>query len=269
MGLMTQLARRHDLTAVMLVDDEFRRRRVPPGHAGLLPRRRAGPQPLRSGRPRPNGCCSCGPSPRSGASSGCGSRCQRCSRRWTGSCAPGGSTSSTWSSRISATTTCARLRPASSSRAWSWTRTRSPTTWRGSSPAPAASLGRRLYAGANWRKLRREELGTYRDADGVYLCSADDERRLLDQLPDVRTAVIPNAADVEYYQPRPTDPPPDGRTVVYFGLLSTVPNIDGVIHFVQQYLAPHRRGAPRGALQDHRRPAAAVAAWRWRGPGSS
>jgi glycosyltransferase involved in cell wall biosynthesis len=93
--------------------------------------------------------------------------------------------------------------------------------------------GRRLYAGANWRKLRREELATYRHADGVYLCSAADERRLLNEAPDVRTAVIPNAADVEYYQPRPTDPPPDGRTLVYFGLLSTVPNIDGVLHFVQ------------------------------------
>ena len=95
------------------------------------------------------------------------------------------------------------------------------------------TLSRRLYAGANWRKLRREELGTYRHADGVYLCSAADERRLLDQVPGARTAVIPNAADVEYYQPRPTDPPPDGRTVVYFGLLSTVPNVDGVIHFVR------------------------------------
>jgi glycosyltransferase involved in cell wall biosynthesis len=95
------------------------------------------------------------------------------------------------------------------------------------------SLGRRFYAGANWRKLRREELGTYRDADGVYVCSVADERRLLDQVPGARTAVIPNAADVEYYQPRPTDPPPDGSTVVYFGLLSTVPNVDGVIHFVQ------------------------------------
>jgi glycosyltransferase involved in cell wall biosynthesis len=96
-----------------------------------------------------------------------------------------------------------------------------------------ASLGRRLYAAANWRKLRREELKTYRDADGVCLCSAADERRLLDHVPGVRTAVVPNAADVEYYQPRPTDPPPDGRTVVYFGLLSTVPNIDGVTHFAQ------------------------------------
>jgi polysaccharide biosynthesis protein PslH len=95
------------------------------------------------------------------------------------------------------------------------------------------SLTRRLYAEANWRKLRREELGTYRNADGVYLCSAADERHLLDQLPGVRTAVIPNAADVEYFHPRPTDPPPDGRTVVYFGLLSYVPNVDGVIHFVK------------------------------------
>jgi len=96
-----------------------------------------------------------------------------------------------------------------------------------------ASSGRRFYASANWRKLRREELGIYREADGVYLCSAEDEQRLLDQIPEARTVVIPNAADVDYYQPRPTDPPPDGRTVVYFGLLSTVPNIDAVIHFVQ------------------------------------
>jgi polysaccharide biosynthesis protein PslH len=97
----------------------------------------------------------------------------------------------------------------------------------------AGSLFRSAYAGINWRKLRREELGTYRDADGVYLCSAADERRLLDEVPEARTAVIPNAADVEYYQPRPTDPPPDGRTVVFFGHLSYAPNVDGVIHFAK------------------------------------
>jgi glycosyltransferase involved in cell wall biosynthesis len=101
-----------------------------------------------------------------------------------------------------------------------------------------SSLGRRVYAGTNWRKLRREELSTYRGADGVYLCSAADERRLLDQVPGAWTAVVPNAADVEYYQPRPTDPPSDGRTVVYFGLLSTIPNVDGVTHFLQS-IWPH------------------------------
>jgi glycosyltransferase involved in cell wall biosynthesis len=50
--------------------------------------------------------------------------------------------------------------------------------------------------------------------------------------------VNPNAANVEYYQPRPTDPTPDGRTVVFFGLLSYMPNVDGVIHFVQD-IWPH------------------------------
>ncbi|HTX48666.1 MAG TPA: glycosyltransferase family 4 protein [Caulobacteraceae bacterium] len=95
------------------------------------------------------------------------------------------------------------------------------------------SVSRRLYAGANWRKLQREELKVYRDADGVYVCSAADEQRVLDDVPGVCTAVIPNAADVDYYQPRPTDPPSDGRTVVYFGLLSTVPNVDAVVHFVR------------------------------------
>jgi polysaccharide biosynthesis protein PslH len=95
------------------------------------------------------------------------------------------------------------------------------------------NLVRRLYAEVNWRKLRREELGTYGAADGVYLCSGADEQRLHDQIPAVRTTVIPNAADVNFYQPRSTDPAPDGDTIVFFGLLSYVPNIDGVIYFVE------------------------------------
>ncbi len=107
------------------------------------------------------------------------------------------------------------------------------------------SLGRRLYAGVNWRKLRREELTTYRDADGVFLCSIADERRLLAQVPGLRTAVIPNAADVDYFQPRSTDPRPDARTVVYFGLLSTVPNVDGVTHFIQDIWPQIVRDHPR------------------------
>jgi glycosyltransferase involved in cell wall biosynthesis len=100
--------------------------------------------------------------------------------------------------------------------------------------ARAGSLVRRLYAAANWRKLRREELETYASADGVYLCSINDERRLLNEIPDIRTTVIPNAANVEYYQPRASDPKPDGRTIVFFGLLSYVPNIDGVTYFLQE-----------------------------------
>lgn len=101
-----------------------------------------------------------------------------------------------------------------------------------------ASVGRRVYAGVNWRKLRNEELATYRDADGVYLCSIEDEQRLLKDVPGARTIVIPNAADVDYYRPSSMDLRSDEQTVVYFGLLSTIPNIDAVLHFVHD-IWPH------------------------------
>jgi glycosyltransferase involved in cell wall biosynthesis len=102
----------------------------------------------------------------------------------------------------------------------------------------ADNFTRRLYAGLNWRKLKREELGTYGAADGVFLCSVADQQRLLEHIPGARTAVIPNAADVNYFQPRAGDPASDGRTIVYFGLLSTIPNIDGVQHLVKD-IWPH------------------------------
>ncbi|TKW76952.1 MAG: glycosyltransferase [Bradyrhizobium icense] len=95
-------------------------------------------------------------------------------------------------------------------------------------------LLRRLYAEVNWRKLKREELGTYRDADGVYLCSVADQQRLLAEIPAQQTTVIPNAADVEFYKPRDSYPQPDGRTLVFFGLMSYMPNIDGAGYFLQE-----------------------------------
>jgi glycosyltransferase involved in cell wall biosynthesis len=93
---------------------------------------------------------------------------------------------------------------------------------------------RRLYGEVNWRKLRREELAAYRGADGVCACSEADRRRILEDAPRARVRVVPNAADVERLRPRPTDPAPDGRTVLFFGLLSTVPNVDGIRWFVQE-----------------------------------
>jgi len=98
----------------------------------------------------------------------------------------------------------------------------------------AGGLGRRIYAALDWRKLKVEELDAYRLADGVCMCSTDDEHRLLREIPSARTAVIPNAADVDYYQPRPADPGVDENTVVFFGLMSTLPNIDGTTWFVRE-----------------------------------
>lgn len=98
----------------------------------------------------------------------------------------------------------------------------------------SAPLGQRLHARFNWRKLAREELAAYSAADGVCVCSTADQKRLAADAPSVKTVVIPNAADVEHLQPRATYPVPDGRTVLFFGLLATVPNVDGVLYFLRE-----------------------------------
>jgi glycosyltransferase involved in cell wall biosynthesis len=76
-----------------------------------------------------------------------------------------------------------------------------------------------------------------------------DQRRLLEEVPGARTLVIPNAADVEYYQPRAMDPLPDVRTVVFFGLLSYFPNVDGVTHFVQEIWPRIAEANPKARLK--------------------
>lgn len=97
----------------------------------------------------------------------------------------------------------------------------------------SAPLGQRLHASFNWQKLAREELAAYSAADGVCVCSTADQKRLVADAPSATTVVIPNAADVEHLKPRQTDPAPDGRTVLFFGLLATVPNVDGVLYFLR------------------------------------
>src|SRR5947199_92388 len=68
-------------------------------------------------------------------------------------------------------------------------------------------FARRLHNTVNWRKVRREELGAWRDLDGVTFTSSPDEARARALVPAVRSAVIPNAADVAFFRPRPDDPP--------------------------------------------------------------
>ena len=98
----------------------------------------------------------------------------------------------------------------------------------------ASSFGRRLHARINWRKLQREEVAAYEDAEGVCVCSVADQRRLAKDAPAARTVVVPNAADIEGMRPRSSDPAASADLVLFFGLMATVPNVDGVIYFVRE-----------------------------------
>ena len=103
-GLITELTRRHDLTAVMLVDDEFD---ITECRFAM----QAYAKSLRPSRPNANDCCSSGRWSRPEASSDCELHCQRCNMLFTERCVPAGSTSSTWSLRSSATAICVKSRP--------------------------------------------------------------------------------------------------------------------------------------------------------------
>jgi len=97
----------------------------------------------------------------------------------------------------------------------------------------AASFGRRLHARLNWNKLRSEEVAAYENAEGVCVCSLADQQRLSKDAPAARTVIIPNAADVDRLQPRSSDPARDADTVLFFGLLASVPNVDGLLFFIR------------------------------------
>ncbi len=95
-------------------------------------------------------------------------------------------------------------------------------------------LSRRLYNSINWRKIRREELEVWRRFDGVTFCSAGDEARARALVPEIRSAVIANAVDPEYFRLRPEDPPSDGRTVLFFGAINYFPNVDGILYLLRE-----------------------------------
>lgn len=93
---------------------------------------------------------------------------------------------------------------------------------------------RRLYHEINWRKYRVEELASWRASDGIAFTSELDRSRALQDVPSLVSTVVPNAVDVEYFRPRPEDPPADGRTVLFFGMVDYFPNRDGLGWFLRE-----------------------------------
>lgn len=110
-------------------------------------------------------------------------------------------------------------------------------------------LLRRLHHTANWPKLRREELTAFRTFDGVTFCSEADQQRAEAEVPGLRSAVVPNAVDVDHFQPRPGDPPPDPDTVLFFGALNYFPNLDGLGAFFRDIWPLLSRSHPRARIK--------------------
>jgi glycosyltransferase involved in cell wall biosynthesis len=123
------------------------------------------------------------------------------------------------------------------------------------------SLVRRAYNAMNWRKLRVEELRAWRRFDGCAVTSARDERLLASHAPGARTAVVPNGVDVDSFSPMPTATEPD--TVLFFGAINYYPNSEGLLFFLRSAWPELKQIRPSVRLRVvGPKPPASIAGWR-------
>ncbi|MDQ2800809.1 MAG: glycosyltransferase family 4 protein [Armatimonadota bacterium] len=104
------------------------------------------------------------------------------------------------------------------------------------------SPGRRLYNWAEYVKFHRQEQACWRRADACLLTSGREQEILNALLPDKPAAVIPNGVDIEFYQPTPVQG--EANHLVFTGLMSYRPNIDGAVYFVKEVLPRIHQARP-------------------------
>jgi glycosyltransferase involved in cell wall biosynthesis len=113
----------------------------------------------------------------------------------------------------------------------------------------AKTFLRKLHHASNWRKVRREEILAWKRSDGVAFTSREDVDRALAILPQLRTAVVPNAVDVEHFRPRADLPPSDGQTLVFFGTGAYYPNQEGMAWFLREIWPILKESHPRARIK--------------------
>lgn len=80
------------------------------------------------------------------------------------------------------------------------------------------------------RKLARYEAAAVRRYRVNLMMSRDDETTLKKMVPGVRTALVPNGVDTQYFRPAPDTGRP---TMIYAGGMNMFANRDAVLHFVR------------------------------------
>src|SRR5262249_37239986 len=78
-------------------------------------------------------------------------------------------------------------------------------------------------------KLRSYEADTVHRYDVNIVVSGQDEQNLLQIAPGLRTMVVPNGVDVEYFTP---DPDQEGPALIYAGGMNMFANRDAVLFFL-------------------------------------
>jgi glycosyltransferase involved in cell wall biosynthesis len=80
-------------------------------------------------------------------------------------------------------------------------------------------------------KLARYEAVTSPRYDVNIMVSHHDARTLSEMVPGVRTAIVPNGVDIEYFKPACVD---EGAALIYAGGMNMFANRDAVTHFLDE-----------------------------------
>ncbi len=105
---------------------------------------------------------------------------------------------------------------------------------------------RKLYSWVNYLKFRREERAAWRRFDGVTLTSERDREIVRRDLPSKPAAVIPNGVDADLFRPTPTAVEPG--TILFFGAINYYPNSDGLLFFLDEVFPRIKRLHPNARL---------------------
>jgi glycosyltransferase involved in cell wall biosynthesis len=108
---------------------------------------------------------------------------------------------------------------------------------------------RRFHNAVNWPKLQREEMDAFGRFDGVTFCSEADEQRARNLVPSVRSAVVPNAVDIDEFRPSTDLSAPDGQTIMFFGAINYFPNVDGLLYLLHEIWPLIEQSHPRAKLK--------------------
>ena len=118
---------------------------------------------------------------------------------------------------------------------------------------------RRAFFRAQAKRLLAFERAACQQADHVVAVSEEDAKLLRELCEISKVTAIPTGVDVAYFSRRSSGDTPPNSSLLFTGSMDWMPNVEGVLWFVQDVLPLIRRAVPRCSLTiAGRRPAAVI-----------
>ena len=103
------------------------------------------------------------------------------------------------------------------------------------------SVAGRWYVARQARLLRESESTESKNFDCNVMMSATDEADLKGKAPGVRTAIVPNGVDTEYFQPSQVNVEP---AIIYTGGMNMFANEDAVLYLLKEMWSKIKQAVP-------------------------